>query len=218
MDVQCQLRVSVSVVPHRCLCRYLNSHRVCLQQYTWSLVFLSCKALIPPLVPRAGACTSTVEQSFPLLELPTDALTCVLSKLPLGQLLAASTVCSSDFLRSPRLGFMSCIFLQLCADQQLPPACFTGICCVPICCHSCSRCNLSLHSRYPVSSLLGNLRPRLSGARVQASKQLASASEAVFPGHLQRQQVGLRRGGRAAPRLSQSTSRGARCTGAQAAA
>lgn len=126
----------------------------------------------------AGACTPTSEQSFPLAELPTDALTCVLSKLPLGQLLAASTVRSTELLRSLGARQQS---MQLCSSalQLLQPA----------------------SQKLAASSLVPQTQPlcfvlrtpgawclfcsevpsqSIRGAWLQASKQLASASEGVF--------------------------------------
>ena len=178
MEVQRQQRVSVSPV-----CATVCRGWLC----------FSHKVLTQPHAPQAGACTSASEQSFPLAELPTDALTCVLSKLPLGQLLAASTVRSSELFRSLGLGFLSSTYAivpWLAAGSSMP---HRGLLC-PILGRSCGRCALSLHCTIPVSSLLGSFARCTSAKsfeRVGAGQQaVGERGRGGVPGHLQRQQVG----------------------------
>lgn len=149
----------------------------------------SRKALTQPHVPQAGACTSANEQSFPLAELPTDALTCVLSKLPVGQLLAASTVRSSTLLSSPGarlhiLHFCSCAL----ARGWLQPASqkFAVSDLLPYL--QPLRCVMALQVRGVASAW--DFPAKTSG-RLSAGQQAASERErGGVSGHLQRQQVG----------------------------
>ncbi|KAK9842245.1 hypothetical protein WJX81_002368 [Elliptochloris bilobata] len=64
--------------------------------------------------PAVGTETSAVEdkRSFPLADLPEDALTCVLGKLPLGQLLVASTA-SRQLARASEA-----VFQDICSAER----------------------------------------------------------------------------------------------------